>query len=46
LALKIAGKTVGVLPLARRYLPGDAVFTTLLMCAALTFGTVVALCSP
>ncbi len=38
--LKSASKFVGVFPLARRYLNGSAVYTTLLMSTGLTFGTI------
>lgn len=40
LAVKQATKFVGIYPLARRYVPRDAVFTTLLMSTGLTFGTI------
>lgn len=39
-AVKQATKFAGVYPLARRYVPADAVFTTLLMSTGLTFGTI------
>lgn len=39
-AVKQVTKFVGVYPLARRYVPGDAMFTTLLMSTGLTFGTI------
>lgn len=39
-AVKQATKFVGVYPLARRYVPADATFTTLLMSTGLTFGTI------
>jgi Kef-type K+ transport system membrane component KefB len=38
--VKVAAKTVAVFPLARRYVPRDAWFTTLLMSTGLTFGTI------
>ena len=38
--VKLAAKTAGVLPLARRHLPGAAMYTTLLMSTGLTFGTI------
>jgi Kef-type K+ transport system membrane component KefB len=38
--VKQATKFAGVFPLARRYLPRDAMFTTLLMSTGLTFGTI------
>jgi Kef-type K+ transport system membrane component KefB len=38
--VKQATKFLGVYPLARRYLPADAMFTTLLMSTGLTFGTI------
>ncbi len=40
LAVKLAAKGIGVFPLARRYVPQDATFTTLLMSTGLTFGTI------
>ena len=40
LAIKLAAKFVGVYPLARRYVPADAMFSTLLMSTGLTFGTI------
>ena len=40
---KVAGKFVGVYPLALRYLPRRATYTTLLMSTGLTFGTIAAL---
>jgi Kef-type K+ transport system membrane component KefB len=40
LAVKQATKFAGVYPLARRYVPADAMFTTLLMSTGLTFGTI------
>jgi Kef-type K+ transport system membrane component KefB len=40
LAVKQVTKFVGVFPLARRYVPRDAMFTTLLMSTGLTFGTI------
>src|SRR5262249_36558210 len=39
-ALKQVTKFVGVYPFARRYVPRDAMFTTLLMSTGLTFGTI------
>jgi Kef-type K+ transport system membrane component KefB len=39
-AIKVATKFVGVYPLAARWVPADAVFTTLLMSTGLTFGTI------
>ena len=38
--VKVALKFVGVLPVARRYIPADATYTTLLMSTGLTFGTI------
>lgn len=38
--LKIAAKFVGVYFLARKYIPGGAMYTTLLMSTGLTFGTI------
>jgi Kef-type K+ transport system membrane component KefB len=40
LGVKLAAKSVGVFPLARRHMPGAATFTTLLMSTGLTFGTI------
>jgi Kef-type K+ transport system membrane component KefB len=40
LGAKIVPKFVGVYPLARRYVPRDAIYTTLLMSTGLTFGTI------
>jgi Kef-type K+ transport system membrane component KefB len=40
LGVKLAGKFIGVYPFARRYVPADAPFTTLLMSTGLTFGTI------
>lgn len=40
LAVKQVTKFVGVYPLARRYAPADAMYTTLLMSTGLTFGTI------
>lgn len=40
LAVKQVTKFVGVYPLARRYVPRDATYTTLLMSTGLTFGTI------
>ncbi len=37
---KVALKFVGVFPVARRYIPGEAFYTTLLMSTGLTFGTI------
>ena len=39
-ALKIGAKLIGVYPPARRYVPRDATYTTLLMSTGLTFGTI------
>jgi Kef-type K+ transport system membrane component KefB len=39
-AVKQVTKFVAVYPLATRYVPGDAMFTTLLMCTGLTFRTI------
>ena len=39
-AIKQVTKFVGVYPLAARYVPRDAMFTTLLMSTGLTFGTI------
>jgi Kef-type K+ transport system membrane component KefB len=41
--LKIAGKFAGVYPLARRFVPKEAMYATLLMSTGLTFGTISAL---
>ena len=38
--VKQVTKFVGVYPLAKRYVPGDSMFTTLLMSTGLTFGTI------
>ncbi|MBI4675448.1 MAG: cation:proton antiporter [Chloroflexi bacterium] len=40
LGVKLAAKGIGVFPVARRYVPQDATFTTLLMSTGLTFGTI------
>src|SRR3989442_726720 len=40
LLVKQVTKFAGVYPLARRYVPKDAMFTTLLMSTGLTFGTI------
>ncbi len=40
LGVKQATKFLGVFPLARRYVPADAMYTTLLMSTGLTFGTI------
>lgn len=40
LAVKQATKIAGVYPLARRFVPADAMFATLLMSTGLTFGTI------
>jgi Kef-type K+ transport system membrane component KefB len=40
LGVKQITKFLGVYPLARRYVPTDATFTTLLMSTGLTFGTI------
>jgi Kef-type K+ transport system membrane component KefB len=42
LAVKLAGKFVGVWPLARRYARPHATYLTLLMSTGLTFGTIAA----
>src|SRR5216117_1569101 len=39
-AIKQVTKFAGVYPLARRYVPADAMYTTLLMSTGLTFGTI------
>ncbi len=39
-AVKVSAKVVGVFPLAKRFLPRDAWYTTLLMSTGLTFGTI------
>jgi Kef-type K+ transport system membrane component KefB len=39
-AVKMAAKIVGVYPLARKFAPEDASYTTLLMSTGLTFGTI------
>ncbi|MBI4277995.1 MAG: cation:proton antiporter [Armatimonadetes bacterium] len=39
-ALKMAAKVAGVYPLARRFVPQEAMYTTLLMSTGLTFGTI------
>jgi len=39
-AVKQVTKFIGVYPLARRYVPADSMFTTLLMSTGLTFGTI------
>lgn len=38
--VKVAAKFVGVLPLARKYVPKHSLYTTLLMSTGLTFGTI------
>lgn len=43
LATKLVAKGVAVYPLARRYVPRDATYTTLLMSTGLTFGTIASL---
>lgn len=43
LGVKQAAKWVGVFPLARRYVPKEAWYTTLLMSTGLTFGTIASL---
>ena len=43
LGAKLLPKFVGVYPVARRYVPRDAIYTTLLMSTGLTFGTISAL---
>lgn len=40
LGVKLVPKIAGVYPLARRYVPRDAWYTTLLMSTGLTFGTI------
>jgi len=40
LGVKLITKLVGVYPFARRYVPRDATYTTLLMSTGLTFGTI------
>ena len=40
LVLKLAAKFVGVFPMARRFVPAHAWYTTLLMSTGLTFGTI------
>jgi Kef-type K+ transport system membrane component KefB len=40
LGVKQATKFLGVYPLAKRYVPADAMYTTLLMSTGLTFGTI------
>lgn len=40
LGAKVVPEFLGVYPLARRYVPRDAVYTTLLMSTGLTFGTI------
>ncbi len=40
LLVKLAAKIIGVYPLARRYVPQDTWYTTLLMSTGLTFGTI------
>jgi len=39
-AVKVGAKIAGVYPMARRFLPKDAWYTTLLMSTGLTFGTI------
>jgi len=39
-AVKMAAKIAGVYPLARKFAPADASYTTLLMSTGLTFGTI------
>jgi Kef-type K+ transport system membrane component KefB len=39
-AVKMVAKIAGVYPLARKYAPGNAPYTTLLMSTGLTFGTI------
>lgn len=39
-ALKIVAKFIGVYFLAKRYIPSDSMYTTLLMSTGLTFGTI------
>ena len=40
LGAKLVPKFAGVYPLARQYVPRDAIYTTLLMSTGLTFGTI------
>lgn len=40
LGVKLGPKIAGVYPLARRYVPRDAWYTTLLMSTGLTFGSI------
>ncbi|HET6202457.1 MAG TPA: cation:proton antiporter [Planctomycetota bacterium] len=40
LGVKVGAKVLGILPLARRVVPGNALFLTLLMSTGLTFGTI------
>lgn len=40
LAVKLIAKGIGVFPVARRYIPHGATYTTLLMSTGLTFGTI------
>ena len=40
LGAKLLPKFLGVYPIARRYVPRDAIYTTLLMSTGLTFGTI------
>jgi Kef-type K+ transport system membrane component KefB len=40
LGAKLVPKFLGIYPLARRYVPRDATYTTLLMSTGLTFGTI------
>jgi Kef-type K+ transport system membrane component KefB len=41
--VKIASKSIGVYPLAHKYVPANSMFTTLLMSTGLTFGTISAM---
>ncbi|HEV8661665.1 MAG TPA: cation:proton antiporter [Candidatus Methylomirabilis sp.] len=43
LAVKQTTKFLGVYPVARRYVPAEAMYTTLLMSTGLTFGTIASL---
>lgn len=40
LLVKLSAKLVGVFPIARKYVPQDAIYTMLLMSTGLTFGTI------
>jgi Kef-type K+ transport system membrane component KefB len=41
--VKVVTKGIGVYPLARKFIPADSMFTTLLMSTGLTFGTISAM---